>query len=53
MAADQDHEPRDEVQAADHDPIELIATILLGLAAVVIAWATFQSALWGGRQDEG
>jgi hypothetical protein len=36
----------------DHDPVELIAAILLGLAAMAIAWSTFQSALWGGRQDE-
>jgi hypothetical protein len=31
---------------------ELIATLLMGLAAVAIAWSTYQSALWGGQQDE-
>lgn len=52
MEAEHDHESGDEVVADGHDRIELIATILLGLAAVAIAWSTFQSALWGGRQDE-
>jgi len=31
---------------------ELVATILLGLAAMAIAWSTFQAGLWGGQQDE-
>ena len=35
------------------DYVELVAAILLGLAAVVIAWSTYQAALWGGLQDEG
>lgn len=35
------------------DVVELVATVLLGIAAIVIAWCTYQSALWGGQQDEG
>lgn len=35
------------------DYVEFVAAILLGLATVVIAWGTYQSALWGGQQDEG
>lgn len=35
------------------DYVELVAAILLGVAAVAIAWSTYQSALWGGIQDEG
>jgi hypothetical protein len=42
----------DEEPAYDGDPVELIAAILLGLAAVAIAWSTFQSGLWGGQQDQ-
>lgn len=34
------------------DYVELVAAILLGLAAVAIAWSTYQAALWGGQQDE-
>lgn len=52
MAIDEDDKPLDEVGSARHDPIELVAAILLGLAAVLVAWSTFQSGLWGGRQDE-
>ena len=32
------------------DTFELVATILLALAAIAIAWAGFQSAKWGGVQ---
>lgn len=32
--------------------VELVAAVLLGLAAMAIAWCTYQSALWGGQQDE-
>jgi len=35
-----------------YDMVEVAATVLLGVAAVAIAWATFQSGLWGGQQDE-
>jgi hypothetical protein len=35
------------------DYVELVAAILLGVAATAIAWSTYQSALWGGIQDEG
>lgn len=34
------------------DLVEMVAAILLGAAALAIAWATYQSALWGGIQDE-
>ncbi|MGI9614036.1 MAG: hypothetical protein ACR2QO_14095 [Acidimicrobiales bacterium] len=34
------------------DYVELVAAVLLGLATVVIAWSTYQAALWGGQQDE-
>ena len=37
---------------AEIDVTELGAALLLGLAAVTIAWSTYQSALWGGQQDE-
>jgi hypothetical protein len=32
------------------DTFELVATILLAIAAIAIAWAGFQSAKWGGVQ---
>lgn len=32
------------------DPFELIVAIILGLGAIGGAWASFQSALWGGNQ---
>ncbi len=35
-----------------YDMVEVAAAVLLGVAAVAIAWATFQSALWDGQQDE-
>ena len=31
--------------------LDLSATFLLGLAAVLIAWGSYQSTLWGGVQD--
>lgn len=34
------------------DLVEFVAAFLLGLAAIAIAWSTFQSELWGGQQDE-
>lgn len=34
------------------DLAEIAAALLLGLAAIAIAWSTYQSALWGGQQDE-
>lgn len=33
------------------DWLEVAATALLGIAAVLIAWTTYQSQLWGGVQD--
>jgi len=38
--------------AARSDYVELVAAVLLGLAAMAIAWSSCQSALWGGQQDE-
>lgn len=43
----------EEGSGREVDYIELVAAILLGVAAVAIAWSTYQSALWGGIQDEG
>jgi hypothetical protein len=37
---------------AERDVTEFVAALLLGLAAVAIAWSTYQSGLWGGQQDE-
>lgn len=34
-----------------NDGLEIAATVVLGLAAVFIALATYQSSLWGGIQD--
>lgn len=34
------------------DPFELAVAILLGLAAMGIAWSSFQSGLWGGKMSE-
>jgi hypothetical protein len=34
------------------DKVEFVAAFLLGLAAIAIAWSTFQYGLWGGQQDE-
>ena len=34
------------------DMVEFAAALLLGLAAIAIAWVTLQSDLWGGQQDE-
>lgn len=39
--------------AARVDMVELVAAILLGIAALAIAWSTYQAGLWGGIQDEG
>jgi hypothetical protein len=33
------------------DPLEIAGTVLLGIAAVLIAWTTYQAGLWGGVQD--
>ena len=41
--------PEDKKHA---DWLEIIATVLLGIAAVLIAWSTYQSQLWGGVQAE-
>jgi hypothetical protein len=31
--------------------LEFFAAVVLGLAAIAVAWASFQSSLWGGIQD--
>jgi len=36
---------------ADHH-LELVATLLLALAAIATAWATYQAAVWRGKQAE-
>jgi hypothetical protein len=36
-------------QTADHR-LELAATVLLALAAIATAWATYQSSVWRGKQ---
>jgi hypothetical protein len=33
--------------------VVLVAAVLLGVAALAIAWSTYQEALWGGIQDCG
>ena len=37
---------------SSYDLVEVAAAVLMGVAEVAIAWATFQSGLWGGQQDE-
>ena len=32
--------------------LEVTATVLLGIAVVAIAWATFQASKWGGQRDK-
>jgi hypothetical protein len=39
-----------EQQDARHDRAELLATILLAVAAVATAWSTYQGARWRGEQ---
>jgi hypothetical protein len=36
---------------SEHDLLEVLATIILGVAAVITAWSVYQSSLWGGVQD--
>jgi hypothetical protein len=33
-----------------HDPVEIIATVLLALAAVATAWSSYQASRWHGEQ---
>jgi hypothetical protein len=35
-----------------HDILEIVATVILGLAIMLIAWNSLQSALWSGEQDK-
>jgi len=45
-------EPRsDGTSGKERDGYEIVATVLLGLAAVLAAFSSYQSALWGGVQD--
>lgn len=41
---------RGEQSSSGRDTFELLATILLALAAILTAWAGFQAAKWGGVQ---
>jgi hypothetical protein len=43
-------EAEDQPKPGDRDRIELIATIVMAAAAILTAWAAFQSAKWGGIQ---
>lgn len=43
-------QPAPDDPGSGRDTFELVATILLALAAIAIAWAGFQSAKWGGVQ---
>ena len=38
-----------DVERTDHR-LEIAATLLLALAAIATAWATYQSAVWRGKQ---
>jgi hypothetical protein len=42
-----------DVSSGEHstDWFEVTAAVLLGLSAVLIAWAAYQAQLWGGVQD--
>jgi hypothetical protein len=40
-----------DVERTDHR-LEIAATLLLALAAIATAWATYQSAVWRGKQSE-
>ena len=42
----------DSHEARAHRRLEVATTVLLALAAVATAWATYQSARWHGRQAE-
>lgn len=46
-----DHEPQAAPDKESPDWLEITATVLLGIAAVLIAWSTYQAQLWGGVQD--
>ena len=43
-------EPAERSADQGHDNLEAAATVLLGLAALLIAWSVYQSGLWDGRQ---
>ena len=38
-------------QRTASDRLEILATVVLGLAAIMVGWSSYQSSLWGGRQD--
>jgi hypothetical protein len=42
------HEP--VAKARKHDAVEIIATVLLALAAVATAWSSYQASRWHGEQ---
>jgi hypothetical protein len=41
---------RDEAGAASRDWVELVATVLLAVAAVATAWSSYQATRWNGEQ---
>ena len=43
------HDAADSVERED-GRLELVATVLLGLGAVLIAWGTYQSAWYDGQK---
>ena len=40
----------DKLILGSSDRVELVATIIMALAAIFTAWAAFQSATWSGEQ---
>jgi hypothetical protein len=42
--------PRTEAQKLRADLLEILAAIILSIAALLTSWASFQSALWEGRE---
>lgn len=45
-------EPTPSDSSKKSDLYEIIATVLLGMATVAIAWSANQSNLWSGSQDK-
>lgn len=51
MHASPDATVEEEPDTTKTDWLEVSATVLLGLAAMLIAWSAYQAQLWGGVQD--
>ncbi len=43
--------PSESRQQEENHRLELVATVMMALAAILAAWAAFQSAKWSGRQS--